>query len=366
MLTDSGWVNGNHVVDRVAGVGGNHPTMSSSLLLTPSSSPSPSSSNGAVNYIEHYVSKFDTLAGVAIKYGVEVADIKRMNGLVTDRQMFALKSLRIPLPGRKSSIEQTPSRQSHSDLLESFQSLGLKSPQRRVSPAMSTLQGYYGLKPSTSNGTLEGTEMAVYKSGRSNYLEDGLPPKPSPSSDSLPIQHWPTRSLLNSFALENGELYENLLVTEAGDSEAERSNEKSVRRRQKAEDFVSRTPEKLLKEENSGGSSGFSAITGKGLAQRPKSASRTNLASDAESAWLTPIPVGLGDSLMTNGCSMVRKSSSTSNLQDQESNNSSIWPTSKWSLKTDLQALSTSALTRPLFDGLPKPITGLWNKAALD
>lgn len=27
---------------------------------------------GGANYIEHHVSKFDTLAGVAIKYGVEV------------------------------------------------------------------------------------------------------------------------------------------------------------------------------------------------------------------------------------------------------------------------------------------------------
>ncbi|KAL0386242.1 UNVERIFIED_CONTAM: hypothetical protein Sradi_3018500 [Sesamum radiatum] len=56
--------------------------------------------NGGVNYIVHTVSKFDTLAGVAIKYGVEVADIKRLNGLVTDLQMFALRTLQIPLPGR--------------------------------------------------------------------------------------------------------------------------------------------------------------------------------------------------------------------------------------------------------------------------
>ncbi|KAJ6760176.1 hypothetical protein OIU79_025112 [Salix purpurea] len=52
------------------------------------------------NYIEHHVSKRDTLAGVAIKYGVEVADVKRLNGLSTDLQMFALKTLLIPLPGR--------------------------------------------------------------------------------------------------------------------------------------------------------------------------------------------------------------------------------------------------------------------------
>ncbi|KAK1321603.1 F-box protein [Acorus calamus] len=60
----------------------------------------PSSSSGGLNFIEHRVSKMDTLAGVAIKYGVEIADIKRMNGLVTDLQMFAHKSLQIPLPGR--------------------------------------------------------------------------------------------------------------------------------------------------------------------------------------------------------------------------------------------------------------------------
>ncbi|KAE8022982.1 hypothetical protein FH972_008739 [Carpinus fangiana] len=65
-----------------------------------SSPPSARSSGGAVSCIQHPVSKLDTLAGIAIKYGVEVADIKKMNGLVTDRQMFALKSLRIPLPGR--------------------------------------------------------------------------------------------------------------------------------------------------------------------------------------------------------------------------------------------------------------------------
>lgn len=60
---------------------------SSSLKLFPISSPVPAQSSssscssfsggasvavGGANYIEHPVSKFDTLAGVAIKYGVEV------------------------------------------------------------------------------------------------------------------------------------------------------------------------------------------------------------------------------------------------------------------------------------------------------
>ncbi|MCD7458775.1 hypothetical protein HAX54_039154, partial [Datura stramonium] len=72
--------------------------------LTSSSSGGDVCSMGVVgrglSYIEHPVSKFDTLAGVAIRYGVEVADIKRINGLVSDLQMFALKTLHIPLPGR--------------------------------------------------------------------------------------------------------------------------------------------------------------------------------------------------------------------------------------------------------------------------
>ena len=111
--------------------------------------PSPvcsSSSSPQSGYIEHHVSKMDTLAGVAIKYGVEVdsrsaffsslvsiflspfkiffilpsksyvkifvahqvADIKRMNSLITDLQMFALKTLKIPLPGRHPPSPITP------------------------------------------------------------------------------------------------------------------------------------------------------------------------------------------------------------------------------------------------------------------
>ncbi|KAJ4973838.1 hypothetical protein NE237_007012 [Protea cynaroides] len=377
--------NGNHhfALDRVGESRENdQSTMSSNLLLFPassSSSPStPSTSIGGLNYIEHHVSKFDTLAGVAIKYGVEVADIKRMNNLVTDLQMFALKSLQIPLPGRhppSSSLAngsatprqkisgQTASRR-HSDILESIQSLRLKSDQHnKVSPAMSTLQGYYGLKHSSNNGIAE-TEMAVYKTDRAHYLEDELP-KSSPFSEPSSGLHRKSRSLVNDFFSENGE-GKDVPVAEAGDLEAERSNDKSVRRRQKAEnDSGSRTPEMLLKEDNSGGR-GFSTTAGRGLAMRPKSSSRTNLVADAESSWLFPVPVGLGDSIIADAFSGVRKSSSTPSLQDSENNNSSsIWSTSKWNLKSDLQALSAATIARPIFDGLPKPITGR-RKAALD
>eukprot|EP00262_Sarcandra_glabra_P002701 TRINITY_DN13108_c0_g1_i1.p1 TRINITY_DN13108_c0_g1~~TRINITY_DN13108_c0_g1_i1.p1 ORF type:complete len:346 (-),score=32.97 TRINITY_DN13108_c0_g1_i1:252-1289(-) len=313
-------------------------TMSSSFLL----SPSPSS---GLNYIEHRVSKMDTLAGVAIKYGVEVSDIKRLNGLVTDLQMFAHKSLQIPLPGRhppspilsngsagpgESSAEQTPPRRPHHDVLDTFQSLKLKAPQRRVSPAMNCLQGYYGLKPPTHKATTEGTEMAVYRTTKSHYLEDGPFPKTSPVSEPLPNWHRKSISLVNGLLPENG-------------------------------DSACHTPELLLKEESG---NGFSGITGKGLALRPKSASRAALTAELDSGRPNPF-IPTGDSFVSDGLAGVRKSSSTSNLQDPE-NGSSIWPTSKWTLKPDLQALSTAAITRPIFDGLPKPITGRRHKAALD
>ncbi|XP_073112712.1 uncharacterized protein [Elaeis guineensis] len=294
------------------------PVSSSSFL--PSSS---SSSPMAVKYIEHRVSKMDTLAGVAIKYGVEVADIRRLNGLVTDLQMFARKSLQIPLPGRHppspilsngsaNNGEQTPLHQPHIDVLDSFHSLKLKPPRCKISPAMSSLQGYYGLTPPKRGPTPEGTEMAVFKARRSLCLED----------EPLPV------------------------VEAADNSEAERS----IRRRQKADAQPShRTPELLL--ENSSG--GYSGRTAKGLALRPpKSGSRTDMDMGR------PNGVPFGESLVADGFSTVRKSSSTSNLQDPD-NSSSIRPTNKWTLKHD-------AFARPLFDGLPKPTSVRRNKAALD
>ncbi|XP_038686897.1 uncharacterized protein LOC119986411 isoform X2 [Tripterygium wilfordii] len=303
---------------------------------------SPSNSGGGPifsnnkNHILHKVSKFDTLAGVAIKYGVEVADIKRLNGLATDFQMFALKTLLIPLPGRhppsptlsngcasngETSVNKRPPHRGQSNMLEPFQSLRLTSPQQTVSPAMSILQKYYGIQSSNTKAEVDGTEMAVYKIGNSDEADD----EP--------------------------------LLKDARDGEGEKSNEKSVRRRQKADtDSRLGTPERLLKEENSGGRNGFSPLTGKSLAMRPKSASRTSLTTDIETGWSTSIVVGMGDAVITDGPAGVRKSSSTPSMQDPDNNgSSSVWSTSKWSLKPDLQAIP-----------IPNPITGRKSKAALD
>ncbi|QCD92504.1 uncharacterized protein LOC114182087 [Vigna unguiculata] len=329
-----------------------------------------------LSYIEHQVSKFDTLAGVAIKYGVEVADIKRMNGLATDLQMFALKTLKIPLPGRHppspapgpqdepaksgdSSIERKPLRIGQSAMKEPLQSLRLKPPQPNVSPAMSILQKFYGLKSSDSKDTFNGTEMAVYTPLSSDHSRGEWLPKASPISD--------LQSATNDYPKSTNLVYD--LLTGDGDyiplAEIvdERSDEKSVRRRQKAEvDNGATTPEKLLKEGNGNGSNGFSS-TGKTLAMRPKSASRAALFPDSESGWLDSIPVGLGESIFTDALSGVRKSSSASSLREQEKMNSATaWPPAIWNLKPDLQA----AISKPIFDGLPIPITGRRSKAALD
>ncbi|XP_059645798.1 uncharacterized protein LOC132287772 [Cornus florida] len=355
---------------------------SSSRGSSSPTSPSSSRSGDGVNYIsiQHQVSKMDTLAGVAIKYGVEVADIKRMNKLVTDLQMFALKSLKIPLPGkrppppclsigsaspRKSSNEKTSQHLGCSDKLESFQTRKLKSQQQKVSPAMGTLQNYYGLKSPTPKGAAEGTEMAVYRSGNSHCFDDRLIPKISPFCNP-PLDHHKSSSLTNGFLPDNGAASEDVAVAQIGDEEGERSNEKSVRRRQKTEtDSGTSTTEWLLKEENiDNGSS--QATTGNNSAQRTTSGSRTAMVADGEPGWLNSIIVGLGDSIMADGLAGIRKSSSTLSVQDQDNKTSSIWPTFNWRFKPDLQVFSTASINKPIFDGLPKPIIGRRSKSALD
>ncbi|XP_009136386.1 uncharacterized protein LOC103860523 [Brassica rapa] len=332
--------------------------ISSPTTSPPSSATSPVSlncsfSNGA-GYIEHRVSKFDTLAGIAIKYGVEVADITKLNGLVTDLQMFALKSLRIPLPGRhppspclsnaslnhgedcsEPAASSSASNGNLQDVFDPFQSLKLKPSETKISPAMDSLQGYYGLKPTN--------ERASYPQ------EDNGHQYLTPTSTPL-NQHRKSRSLVDA------------VIAEVNQSSYHQSKEvdsdKPTRRRQKSEaDFSSRTPELLLKKESRSSCGGFSAIAGKGLALRPKAVSKTNLSAPV------PINAPVGDSF-----SSVRKSFSASVLQEPVSNNkgssSSLWQSSKWTLKADL--LQQAAMARSIFDGLPKPLTGRRNKKAMD
>ncbi|KAG6405457.1 hypothetical protein SASPL_133046 [Salvia splendens] len=349
-------------------------------IFPPPSSAAGVGANGGLNYVVHTVSKYDTLAGVAIKYGVVVADIKRLNGLVTDLQMFALKTIQIPLPGRHppspvlsnghkipprpSNTQQTLSSRRHSDLFDSFSSLKLKSTsEKKVSPSMSRMQGYYGIKSAHIKDAGEGREMGTYQKGGAHYLEDG--PLLKSSISNPPLSHYrKSKSAADCLDSENGSLIDQDFLQGAESNGSAKWIDKLVRRRQKSDaDFTS---EKLLKEENNSGTA-VSAITGKGLALRPKSAGRTvSLEADSEVGGFNPIPIGLGDSFLNDDINGVKKSPSVLSLQDSDDGALSfIWPTSKWSLKQDFQALSAAAMTSPIFDGLSKPSN--WrNKAAVD
>ena len=46
------------------------------------------------------MSENDDLAGIAVKYGISVSDIKKANGLLSDNGMFAKDMLLIPLDKR--------------------------------------------------------------------------------------------------------------------------------------------------------------------------------------------------------------------------------------------------------------------------
>ncbi|XP_050375454.1 uncharacterized protein LOC126792966 [Argentina anserina] len=332
-----------------------HFQSSSSNSHSPPSSPPPNLSAAGAGYIEHTVTKFDTLAGVAIKYGVEVADIRKMNGLVTDHQMFALRFLHIPLPGRHppshclSNGSNTPGSQSSSDRSPRFTS-------RKASQAMNSLQSYYGLKARNQNSLKrEILEMALCKTEGSHNLEG----ESLFGASHQPFSHYRKSKSLVKLD-ENRELSDTMPSTETREGDSDQLG-KRIRRRQKSEADFRCTPEMVLEDNTASGGFSATAITGKCLALRPKSAA--NRTADVE----TGVPVGLGDSFLSSDASGVRKSSSTSNLQDHDTScSASIWSTSKWTLKPDLQVFSTAAITKPIFDGLPKPMVGRRNKTALD
>lgn len=261
---------------------------------------------------------------------------------------------------REECSEQTSSPASngnHQDVFDSFQSLRLKPSEKKVSPAMNSLQGYYGLEPGNGRDT-EGFEMAGHKK-ESPRLHQYLTPFPVTNT---PLNHHrKSRSLVDAVIAE---VNQSSNPSKAG---GEVNSDKPTRRRQKSEaDFTSGAPELLLKEESRSRSGGFSAIAGKGLALRSKAASRTNLSADTETGNFNPVPINLMDAPAGDSFSSVRKSFSASSLQEPDcnSNGSSLWPTSKWTLKPDL--LTQAAMASSIFDGLPKPLTGRRDKKAVD
>lgn len=262
----------------------------------------------------------------------------------------------IMLPCRHSNSDFGTQEQAYNELFDSFYS-GMKSPQLKVSPNMSPVQGFYRLKPTEKKTISEGCEMALYRKGASNSPED-----PRNSASSHRPGHRKSRSLVDVILSKIEEGSDTKPANGAMEGDSDKRSDKLVRRRQKSEvDFAA--PELLMKEDNSS-STGFSPRTGKGLALRQKSLSRNSLTTDPEASGLNPNPVLIGfeDIFLSDTSFGVKKSSSTSCLQD-EGNSSFMWPTSRRNSKADLQAYIAG---KSMFDGLPKPITTRRNKAALD
>ncbi|CAI7904607.1 unnamed protein product [Closterium sp. NIES-53] len=77
-------------------------SLGSGSPLAPSVSP-PARWDGGQQCVLHEVTRFDTLAGIAIRYGAQVADIKKANRISTDSQLFAMKFIRVPLSAALSA-----------------------------------------------------------------------------------------------------------------------------------------------------------------------------------------------------------------------------------------------------------------------
>lgn len=145
---------------------------------------------------------------------LQVSDVKRMNGLVTDLQMFAHPTLRIPLPGR-----HPPSTVFSAD--QAIQRVPRPPAEKRnISSAMGLLRGYYGLASPMTKVSREGMEMAVYKSESECHSED--------EAFSPPLM--PEHRRQWSWSDGQG-------ATDV--TEGDRSSERPVRRRGKGEGIIS-------------------------------------------------------------------------------------------------------------------------------
>ncbi|CAD6343835.1 unnamed protein product [Miscanthus lutarioriparius] len=322
-------------------------------VLSPQTTP-PSSPLAHRHLLEHEVTRMDTLAGIAIKYGVEISDIKRANSLVTDSQMFAHKTLLIPLPGMpmpssvklNSSGQRTkrarpPNHRQNRDALDSLDSS--KSGQQGASPAMSTLQRYYGLTSQKGNTMDLSTEMSTYHKGggfQINLSETLLNPSTAPGTKGID-RNWDFDAPANGFSATNAANRAN------GNGAPKPKQDSSVRRRQKveAEPNTADAQDDFLADP-------IKAI--KSLLPRPISSIRLNMDTcNPDSSQKSSMSFLSGFKSVT-----VRKSPSAPNFADAE-NGVSMWSSSKWTFNHD-------SFTRPLLDGLPKPASARRTKTALD
>lgn len=338
-------------------------------------------SNGSSNhsgsgeeYIEHRVSKLDTLAGVAIKYGVEVADVRRVNGLVTDLQMFAHNTLKIPLPGKHLPSTTLPKVEgpsisgSHKKDVSSpnFQ-LGTTQKtenrykdKRPLSSAMNLLRGYYGLSSpgqQTVSG-IEGMEMTSYRSDSEDHSEDEpFSPitKPAISLDNYVIANGPknmdVRKAKEISRVGNESLLREEIVPKMGMGDVDKSSERSVRRRSKVEAMNSTI-----------GSSEVENKQDTGMQDRVLPSTVFSSGTESSSRSTGVLGAFVGGKVEKVATSKVMKSSSTPNLQDQPELQADSGG-SKYGPKVDIKSANQTSLN--LFEGLSKPI-GHRYKAALD
>lgn len=326
-------------------------------------------------YIVHEVSKLDTLAGVAIKYGVEVADVKRSNGLVTDFQMFAHKTLRIPV-GRRHLAASTSIKPENTSLsgrpLSSRNGSNVKArldaghfyekkgrDKRPLSSAMNLLRGYYGLSSSAAqaDGNNSGMEMASSKWVVEEHSDDEVcPPRAAkypPLSSSPSKSNGAYSSRLNDREVEgkslpelNGHGSQTEVVQMPGAGDA--SNERLVRRRFKP-DMINSPTETCYNGEIKQDTSildrmlpAFGLVGG------------TESSGGLPVTFLKVLDGALaGAKGKENPLLKVRKSSSTSNLQDQTSPQVSL-ATQKYGLKVEVKSAGS-----PLNQGGAKPSSDL-------
>lgn len=350
----------------------------------------PNTSGGGEGYIEHRVSKLDTLAGVAIKYGVEVADVKRMNGLVTDYQMFAHNILKIPLPGKHPPSTILPKvegpRPSAPSLSQKKNSpspnfkMGLgKNVESRVrdkrplSSAMNLLRGYYGLSASAqqTSSAIEGMEMTSYRSDSEDHSEDEPFSPITKPAVTVEAEHNglangtrnATRGVgkakeISRLAGEHATRADTVPIM--GLTDVDKAIERSVRRRSKVEPmnpiFCS-----------------YEKRQDMGILDKLPPSSVFSSGTEGSSGRTSGM-VKVVDGTLAGGkgkevsALKVIKSSSTSNLQDQVNSQLNAG-SSKYGLKIDAKSANQTSLnqasSRPLFEGLSKPVIYRY-KAALD
>ncbi|OEL26148.1 hypothetical protein BAE44_0012833 [Dichanthelium oligosanthes] len=294
---------------------------------TPPSSPPPPPPDH--HCLEHEVSRMDTLAGIAIKYGVEVITINRPPSLMP---------LPLWLVGGGGDGAGAPNHRQNRDVIDSLDASN--SAQQAASPAMSALQGYHGLSSQKGNTMDCSTEMSVYSkdSFQSNLRETLLSSSAAPGTKGTD-RSWEYEEPVNGFSSANG------ANGSKSDGVPKPKQDGYMRRRQKveAESNTTDTQDDFLADP-------IKAI--KSLLPRPISSIRLNMdTGSTDSSQKSNIS-------FLNGFKSVRKSPSTPNFADAE-NGVSMWSSSKWTFNHE-------SFTRPLLDGLPKPVSARRMKTALD